>query len=169
MRYVCYTFYDSSKNNKILGGGGGWSINRETIINASLWSYEGVAIVHIILSSLFFLATIWHWVFWDLELFRNERTGKPSLDLAKKFGIHLFLSEVFCFGFRAFHVTGLFGRGIWVSNPYGLIEKVQPVAPTWGAKGFDPFVSRRIAFHYIVADILGILTSLFQPSVRPPQ
>ena len=30
----------------------------------------------------------WHWVYWDLELFRDPRTGKPALDLPKIFGIH---------------------------------------------------------------------------------
>jgi photosystem II CP47 chlorophyll apoprotein len=78
---------------------GGWSITGETVTNAGLWSYEGVAVVHIVLSGLLFLAAIWHWVFWDLELFRDERTSKPSLDLPKIFGIHLFLSRVLCFGF----------------------------------------------------------------------
>jgi hypothetical protein len=32
-----------------------------------------------------------------------------------------------CFGFGAFHVTGLFGP-IGVSDPYGLTGSVQPVA-----------------------------------------
>nr|GEU74015.1 photosystem II CP47, chloroplastic [Tanacetum cinerariifolium] len=34
---------------------------------------------------------IWHWVYWDLEIFSDECTGKLSLDLPKIFGIHLFL------------------------------------------------------------------------------
>ncbi|KAG6540682.1 hypothetical protein Mapa_018014 [Marchantia paleacea] len=129
---------------------GGWSITGETVTNAGLW-------------------TIWHWVYWDLELFRDERTGKPSLDLPKIFGIHLFLSGVLCFAFGAFHVTGLFGPGIWISDPYGLTGKVQPVAPAWGAEGFDPFVPGGIASHHIAAGILGILAGLFHLSVRPPQ
>ena len=37
-------------------------------------------------------------------------------------------------------VTGLFGPGIWVSDPHGLIRKVEPVDLAWGAEGFDPFV-----------------------------
>jgi photosystem II CP47 chlorophyll apoprotein len=70
----------------------------------------------------------------------------PALDLPKIFGIHLFLSGLLCFGFGAFHVTGLFGPGIWVSDPYGLTGSVQPVAPSWGADGFDltPVVLRLI-------------------------
>ncbi|KAK9019547.1 hypothetical protein V6N11_054065 [Hibiscus sabdariffa] len=101
--------------------------------------------------------------------FCDERTGKPSLDLPKIFGIHLFLSGVACFGFGAFHVTGLYGPGIWVSDPYGLTGKVQPVNPAWGVEGFDPFVPGGIASHHIAAGTLGILAGLFHLSVRPPQ
>ncbi|KAG2252083.1 hypothetical protein Bca52824_082219 [Brassica carinata] len=108
---------------------GGWNITGGTITNPGLWSYEGVAAAHIVFSGLCFLAAIWYWVYWDLEIFCDERTGKPSLDLPKIFGIHLFLSGVACFSFGAFHVTGLYGPGIWVSDPYGLTGKVQPVNP----------------------------------------
>jgi photosystem II CP47 chlorophyll apoprotein len=110
---------------------GGWSINGETEVNPGIWSYEGVAAAHIVLSGLLILASIWHWTFWDLELFRDPRTGNPALDLPKIFGIHLFLSGVLCFSFGAFHVTGLFGPGIWISDPYGLTGSVQPVTPSW--------------------------------------
>jgi photosystem II CP47 chlorophyll apoprotein len=124
--------------------------------------------MHIVLSSLLFLATIWHWLIWHLKLFHNERTCKPSLDLPKIFGI-LFLSRVFCFGFRAFHVTIIFGPGIWVSDPSGLTGKVQLIAQAWGGEGFDPFASGGITSHHTAADILGILVGLFHPSVHPPQ
>ncbi|KAK5771392.1 hypothetical protein PVK06_047594 [Gossypium arboreum] len=46
----------------------------------------------------------------------------PVLDLMWRQGVA-------CFGFGAFHVTGLYGPGIWVSDPYGLTGKVQPVNP----------------------------------------
>ncbi|PHU03349.1 Photosystem II CP47 reaction center protein [Capsicum chinense] len=105
-------------------------------MNPGIWSYKGVAGAHIVFSGLCFLAAIWHWVYWDLEIFCDERTGKPSLDLPKIFGIHLFLSGVACFGFGAFHVTGLYGPGIWVSDPYGLTGKVQPINPAWGVEAF---------------------------------
>ncbi|KAL5644594.1 hypothetical protein ACJX0J_002069 [Zea mays] len=108
-------------------------ISGGTVTNPGIWSYEGVAGAHI-------------------------RTGKPSLDLPKIFGIHLFLAGVACFGFGAFHVTGLYGPGIWVSDPYGLTGKVQAVNPAWG-----------IASHHIAAGTLGILAGLFHLSVRPPQ
>eukprot|EP00979_Chaetoceros_neogracilis_P018717 scaffold11076_cov5385-Chaetoceros_neogracile.AAC.4 len=51
---------------------------------------------------------------------------------------------------------GLFGPGIWVSDAYGITGKVQPVAPAWGADGFNPFNPGGIAAHHIAA-------------VRPPQ
>nr|YP_010024444.1 photosystem II 47 kDa protein [Schizonepeta tenuifolia]YP_010292257.1 photosystem II 47 kDa protein [Schizonepeta tenuifolia]QOP64052.1 photosystem II 47 kDa protein [Schizonepeta tenuifolia]UED17583.1 photosystem II 47 kDa protein [Schizonepeta tenuifolia]ULO25859.1 photosystem II 47 kDa protein [Schizonepeta tenuifolia]UUL98703.1 photosystem II 47 kDa protein [Schizonepeta tenuifolia] len=148
---------------------GGWSITGGTVTNPGIWSYEGVAGAHIVFSGLCFLAAIWHWVYWDLEIFSDERTGKPSLDLPKIFGIHLFLSGVACFGFGAFHVTGLYGPGVWVSDPYGLTGRVQPVNPSWGVEGFDPFVPGGIASHHIAAGTLGILAGLFHLSVRPPQ
>ncbi|VAI75365.1 unnamed protein product [Triticum turgidum subsp. durum] len=119
---------------------GGWSISGGTVTNPGIWSYEGVAGTHIVFFGLCFLGAIWHWVYWDLEIFSDERTGKPSLDLPKIFGIHLFLAGVAGFGFGAFHVTGLYGPRIWVSGPYGLPGKVQAVNPAWGAEGFDPFV-----------------------------
>jgi photosystem II CP47 chlorophyll apoprotein len=65
---------------------GGWSITGESVSNPGLWSFEGVALSHIVLSGMCFLAAIWHWVYWDLELFRDPRTGEPALDLPKIFG-----------------------------------------------------------------------------------
>ena len=148
---------------------GGWSITGESVSNPGLWSFEGVALSHIVLSGMCFLAAIWHWVYWDLELFRDPRTGQSALDLPKVFGIHLFLSGLLCFGFGAFHVTGLFGPGIWVSDAYGITGKVQPVAPSWGADGFNPFNSGGIAAHHIAAGIFGIFAGVFHLTVRPPQ
>jgi photosystem II CP47 chlorophyll apoprotein len=146
-----------------------WDISGKTILNPGFWSYEGVAVAHIVLSGLLFLAAIWHWVYWDLQLFRDPRTGSPALDLPKIFGIHLFLSGALCFGFGAFHVTGLFGPGVWVSDPYGLTGSVQPVSPAWGPEGFDPYNPGGIASHHIAAGILGIIAGSFHLTVRPPQ
>ena len=41
---------------------GAWSITGESSSNPGIWSYEGVAAAHIVLSGLLFLAAIWHWV-----------------------------------------------------------------------------------------------------------
>lgn len=148
---------------------GGWSVLGETGVNPGFWSFEGVALAHIVLSGLLFLAAIWHWVYWDLELFRDPRTGEPALDLPKMFGIHLFLSGLLCFGFGAFHLTGLWGPGMWVSDPYGLTGHVQPVAPEWGPDGFNPFNPGGIVAHHIAAGVVGIIAGLFHLIVRPPQ
>ena len=149
---------------------GGWSIvPGESAADVGFWSFEGVAAAHIVLSGLLFLAACWHWVYWDLELFRDPRTGEPALDLPKMFGIHLFLSGLLCFGFGAFHQTGLFGPGMWVSDPYGLTGSMQPVAPSWGPEGFNPFNPGGVVAHHIAAGIVGIIAGLFHLTVRPPE
>ncbi|KAL4179639.1 hypothetical protein AMTRI_Chr13g121070 [Amborella trichopoda] len=63
----------------------------------------------------------------------------------------------------------LYGLGIWVSDPYGLTEKMQFVNLAPGDEGFDPFLPAGIASHHIAARTLGILAGLFYLSVRPPQ
>ena len=140
---------------------GSWSITRGTIMNPGIWSYRCVARAHIMFSGLCFLAAIWHWVYWDLEIFSNEHTGKPSLDLPKIFEIHLFLLGLACFGFSAFYVMGLIGPGIWVSDPYGLTGRVQSINLAWGVEGFDPFILGGITSHHIAIGALGILVGLF--------
>lgn len=148
---------------------GGWSITGETVTNAGLWSFEGVAATHIILSGLLFLAAVWHWVYWDLDVFRDPRSGDPALDLPKIFGIHLFLSGLLCFGFGAFHLTGLWGPGMWVSDAYGLTGSVQAIAPEWGPAGFNPYNPGGIVAHHIAAGVVGVIAGLFHLTVRPPE
>ena len=148
---------------------GGWSITGESVSSPGIWSYEGVALTHIVLSGLCFLAAIWHWVYWDLDLFRDPRTNEPAIDLPKVFGIHLLLSGLLCFGFGAFHVTGIFGPGIWVSDAYGVTGKVAGVAPAWGPEGFNPFNPGGVASHHIAAGAFGILAGIFHLTVRPSQ
>ena len=148
---------------------GGWSVTGETGASAGFWSFEGVAIAHIVLSGLLFLAAVWHWVYWDLELFVDPRTGQTALDLPKMFGIHLFLSGLLCFGFGAFHLTGVWGPGMWVSDAFGVTGHVQPVAPEWGPAGFNPFNPGGVVAHHIAAGVVGIIAGLFHLSVRPPE
>lgn len=153
----------------ITGSWNGWDITGATGTDPGYWSFEGVAIAHIVLSGMLFLAAIWHWVYWDLDLFVDDRTGQPALDLPKMFGIHLFLSGLLCFGFGAFHLTGVWGPGMWVSDPYGLTGHVQAVSPEWGPAGFDPYNPGGIVAHHIAAGIVGIIAGLFHLSVRPPE
>lgn len=153
----------------VTGSWGGWSVTGDTGVDPGFWSFEGVATAHIILSGMLFLAAVWHWVFWDLELFRDPRTGEPALDLPKMFGIHLFLSGLLCFGFGAFHLTGLWGPGMWVSDAYSVTGHIQPVAPEWGPAGFNPFNPGGVVAHHIGAGVVGIIAGLFHLSVRPPE
>jgi photosystem II CP47 chlorophyll apoprotein len=153
----------------VTGSWNGWDVTGATGTDPGFWSVEGVAAAHIVLSGLLFLAAVWHWVYWDLELFVDSRTGKPALDLPKMFGIHLFLSGLLCFGFGAFHLSGVWGPGMWVSDPYGVTGHVQAVAPDWGPSGFNPFSPGGVVAHHIAAGIVGIIAGLFHLSVRPPE
>ena len=157
----------------VVGSWGGWNVMGAPSYDPGFWSFEGVAAAHIVLSGLLFLAACWHWVYWDLELFQDPRTGESALDLPKMFGIHLFLSGLLCFGFGAFHLTGLFGPGMWVSDPYGLTGHVEAVAPEWGPAGFSPFNPGGVVAHHVrphlraVTDRGGsVRTHLGRPVVR---
>jgi photosystem II CP47 chlorophyll apoprotein len=153
----------------VVGSWGGWNVVGDPSYDPGFWSFEGVAAAHIVLSGLLFLAAVWHWVYWDLELFQDPRTGEPALDLPKMFGIHLFLSGLLCFGFGAFHLTGLFGPGMWVSDAYGVTGHVAAVAPEWGPDGFNPFNPGGVVAHHIAAGVVGIIAGLFHLTVRPPE
>ncbi|AFY30755.1 photosystem II chlorophyll-binding protein CP47 [Calothrix sp. PCC 7507] len=148
---------------------GGWSITGESVTGLNLWTFESAAATHILLAGLLFLAACWHWVYWDLEIFKDRKNNEPVLDLPKIFGIHLLLAGLLCFGFGAFHLTGIFGPGMWVSDPYGLTGHIQGVAPEWGAEGFNPFNPGGVVAHHIAAGILGIIGGLFHITFRPPE
>ncbi|NJK48385.1 photosystem II chlorophyll-binding protein CP47 [Candidatus Gracilibacteria bacterium] len=147
----------------------GWSITGQTFDDPGFWTFETVAIAHIVFSGLEFLAAVWHWVNWDLVTFFDEKTGEPTLDLPRIFGIHLFLAGLLCFGFGAFHLTGIFGPGMWVSDAYGLTGHMQNVAPVWGPGGFNPYNPGGVVAHHIAAGIVGIIGGLFHIVVRPSE
>ena len=56
----------------------GWDITGATGVDPGFWSFEGVAAAHIVFSGLLMLASIWHWTYWDLELWEDSRTGEPA-------------------------------------------------------------------------------------------
>ena len=60
----------------------GWDITGATGVDPGFWSFEGVAAAHIVFSGLLMLASIWHWTYWDLDLWEDSRTGEPALDLS---------------------------------------------------------------------------------------
>nr|YP_009237419.1 photosystem II 47 kDa protein [Wildemania schizophylla]AKS28466.1 photosystem II 47 kDa protein [Wildemania schizophylla] len=147
---------------------GGWSITGESVSNPGLWSFEGVALTHIVLSGMLFLAAIWHWVYWDLELFRDPRTGEPALDLPKFWYSFITIKSTLLWVWR-FPCHWIVRPGMWVSDGYGVTGKVLPVAPAWGPEGFNPFNPGGVASHHIAAGTVGILAGVFHLTVRPPQ
>ena len=60
----------------VVGSWDGWNVISDPNYDPSFWSFEGVAATHIVLSGLLFLTAVWHWVFWDLELFQDPRTWR---------------------------------------------------------------------------------------------
>jgi photosystem II CP47 chlorophyll apoprotein len=94
----------------------------------------------------------------------RDPVQNQTLD-TKNFWYPFILSGLLCFGFGAFHVTGFFGPGIWVSDPYGLTGSVQPVA-FHGELMVLILNPGGVASHHRV---LGILAGLFHLCVRPPQ
>ena len=57
------------------------------------------------LAGLLWAASLWHWVFWDLDLFRDRRSNKRAIDSPKLFGIHLTLAGLLCLSFGSFHTA----------------------------------------------------------------
>ena len=143
---------------------GTWNIEGVSSPTGS-WSFEAVAIAHICLSGCLFAAAIWHWVYWDLDCFRDRRTGQSAIDAPKLFGIHLALSGILCFGFGAWHLCSY--PGIWVSDAYGITGGVSLLEPTWGIEGFDPYNPAGIAAHHIASGIVGLVAGIFHMCVRP--
>ena len=113
-----------------------WSLGIKLSIN-SFWTYETVGIAHILLSGFLFLASFWHWAYWDLNVFVAS-SGKLLLDLNQIIGIHLVLASVLCFGFGLFHLSGLFGPGFWTSDSFGIIGSVRFVKPIYSIIGLTP-------------------------------
>jgi photosystem II CP47 chlorophyll apoprotein len=134
----------------------------------TIWSFEIVLLAHIVLSGLCFIAGVWHWFYWDLRCFYDSE-GAYLLDLPKIFGIHLLLAAGLCFGFGFWHVSGVYGPGIWVGDSFSLKGCARAVAPSWGAEGFNPFNPGGIIAHHVSAGLLGFVAAAFHLTVRPPE
>jgi photosystem II CP47 chlorophyll apoprotein len=150
----------------ITGGSGSFDFDSLSYWGKALpfSTFEGVAVAHIFLSGLLILAAIWHWTYWDLDLWEDSRTGEPSLDLPKIFGIHLTLAGLICFGFGLGHCST---AGLWVTDAYALDGHIEKVAPVWGAAGFNPFNPGGIVANHIGAGLIGIIGGLFHLTNRP--
>lgn len=99
-----------------------------------------MAVSHICLSGLLMFASMWHWVFWDLDCFRDRRTNAPAIDLPKLFGIHVILSAILFWvqgislllsaRLLDFGCLGHYGRG--ENRSSRLVNKrLRPAKPSW--------------------------------------
>ena len=134
----------------------------------TIWSFEVIVLAHIVLSGLCFIAGVWHWFYWDLRCFYDSE-GFYLLDLPKIFGVHLLLAAGLCFSFGYWHVTGVYGPGIWVGDAYSLQGELVGIAPSWGAEGFNPFNPGGIVAHHISAGLLGFIAAIFHLTIRPSE
>lgn len=143
-----------------------WSLGIDLSQNP-YWSFETVAVSHLLLSGLLTLASCWHWAYWDLDLFISSLTGKLVLDLNRIFGIHLTLASLLCFGFGIIHLTGFGGPGLWTSDSFGIIGSIRNVKPVYSIVGLTPYCYGAISSNHISAGFLGSLAGVWHISSRP--
>ena len=63
----------------------GWRVDNAVstttaALKPTFWTIEGVAVSHIFLAGLLWAASLWHWVFWDLDVFRDRRSNNRVID-----------------------------------------------------------------------------------------
>ena len=126
----------------------GWATGMSSEIS-NYWTYETVVFSHILLSGACILASFWHWAYWDLDLFL-KKTRELVYDLIRIFGIHLTLASLVCFAYGLFHLTGLFGPGMWTSDSLGLLGSPRFVKPVYGLLSLGPFSYGVIPSHHII-------------------
>lgn len=142
----------------------------QRIENLGGWTLETVALAHIGLSGALILASMWHWYYWNLDVFENDNLffqEVRTLDFLLLFGIHLSLASALCFGFGAFHLTGAWGPGFWMNDKFGLDPHIVYIQPDWGGEGFNPYNMSGIPSHHIAAGTLGLLGGYFHIKTRP--
>ena len=74
-----------------------WSLGIEFNLKPS-WTYETVFLAHLSLSGSLIVSSLWHWAYWDIEVFVGYGTTNLVLDLNQLFGIHLSLASIICNG-----------------------------------------------------------------------
>lgn len=138
-------------------------------IGTKSWAYETVISAHAALSGLLILASLWHWSFWDLDLFSGPGIigSGPALNLLRAFGIHLTLAGYLCFTFGYFHLTGCFGPGIYTSDSAGLIGPPHDVKPDFTLQNLGPFTYGAVPAHHVGAGFLALLTGPWHVVTKP--
>jgi photosystem II CP47 chlorophyll apoprotein len=152
----------------------GWSIGTTAAYNVAdyetglgAWTYESVIVAHWILSGALYLAALWHWAYWDLNMFIDSTSGQLVLDFLKLFGIHLTLASLLCFGFGYFHLTGTLGPGMWASDQYAIVGGIRDVQPAYSLFYVQCARYGSMASHHIVAGLFGLAASLWHCYARP--
>jgi photosystem II CP47 chlorophyll apoprotein len=146
-----------------------WSLGIKLSINLS-WTYETMNMAHIFLSGFSIFAAIWHWAYWDFNLFFSSPAQDPCklvLDLNQILGIHLHLASLLCFGFGLAHVSGFQGPGIWTSDSFGVVGSMRFVKPIYSVIGLAPFCYGVLSSHHIAAGFFAFSITLWHISSRP--
>ena len=137
-----------------------------TILSTSTpWTLDIVSVSHLLLSGLLALSSIWHWYYWDLSIFLVE--GTLILDLLKVFSIHLLLASIVCASYGIYHLSGIFGPGLYTSDSYGILSSVRPIKSSYSLNSLTSFTYGAIPSHHIVSGILGTLVSIWHLASRP--
>ena len=89
------------------------------------------------------------------------------LDLIKLFGIHLLLASILCFNYGLFHLSGMFGFGIWSSDTYGLMGSIRFIKPSFLFIGLLGKSYGIISGHHIFIGFIGVIVSLWHISSKP--
>jgi photosystem II CP47 chlorophyll apoprotein len=147
-----------------------WSLGIDTAYQTtgSFWSFETVALCHIVISGLLALASCWHWAYWDLDLFIISSSGKLGLDLIRVFGIHLSLASLLCLGFGLIHLTGFSGNsGSWVSDSSGILGTVRGIKPVYSILSLSLYCYGSVPANHISSGFLGALVGIWHISSRP--
>lgn len=131
------------------------------------WSFEAVALSHILLSGLLVLAASWHWAYWDLDLFISATSGALLIDLNRIFAIHLGLASVACLGFGIFHLSSSSGPGFWTSDSFGIVGSIRSLKPYYSLLGLTPYCYGVLSSHHIASGFFGLAVSLWHVSSKP--
>jgi photosystem II CP47 chlorophyll apoprotein len=154
-------------NDSASGWSTGTSYSADATAAGAAWTYESVIVAHVVLSGALYLAALWHWAYWDLNMFIDSTSGQLVLDFLKLFGIHLTLASLLCFGFGYYHLTGTLGPGMWASDQYAIVGGIRDVQPAYSLFYVQCARYGSMASHHIVAGLFGLCASLWHCYARP--
>ena len=129
------------------------------------WSFDTVALAHILLGGLLLLSAIWHWLYWDLDVFIFNNTIK--IDLFRVFSIHLALASLICIAYGLYHISGVFGPGIFTSDSYGILGTQRAIKPIYSIGALTTFSYGAISSHHLASGFFGLSSSLWHLISRP--